>query len=120
MAPEVLSKKYDEKCDVWSCGIIMYYMLSGSLPFKGKNQKEIFDKVREARVCFTDPLWKEISIQAKVLIKKMLTVNVKERARADEVLNSEWIQQHNKQENEQNIELHDELIKRMMKNIKHI
>ena len=45
IAPEVLENNYDEKCDVWSCGVIMYILLCGYPPFKGKNHKEIFDKI---------------------------------------------------------------------------
>lgn len=41
IAPEVLTSEYDEKCDIWSLGVIMFILLAGKPPFEGKNEAEI-------------------------------------------------------------------------------
>jgi calcium-dependent protein kinase len=82
---------YDEKCDVWSCGVIMYILLCGQPPFKGKSHKEIFEKIRYGKFSFIHPEWAHVSRLAKILIKKMLTYNPDERISAEEALNDEWI-----------------------------
>jgi calcium-dependent protein kinase len=45
IAPEVLRRKYSEKCDIWSCGIIMYILLSGKPPYKGISEKQVIEMV---------------------------------------------------------------------------
>jgi calcium-dependent protein kinase len=71
VAPEVLTKSYTEKCDVWSCGIILYMMLCGHPPFRGTTQKEILCNVRHQTLYFeskpsdnSDDLWKNTAIEA--------------------------------------------------------
>lgn len=45
IAPEVLTYDYDEKCDVWSAGVILYIMLCGYPPFNARTDEEIYKKI---------------------------------------------------------------------------
>ena len=49
MAPEVINDKYNEKCDIWSCGVILYILLSGNVPFNGRDEREITQKIKYAQ-----------------------------------------------------------------------
>ena len=82
MAPEVLLKKYNEKCDIWSLGVILYILLCGKPPFSGKTDDEILKKVMENEVAFTHEEWKTVSDDAKNLIKRMLTKDIAKRISA--------------------------------------
>jgi len=68
VAPEVLKGIYDEACDVWSLGIILYIFLCGYPPFEGDNNKEIFKNVLQQKLTFDPVDWKNISSDAKALL----------------------------------------------------
>ena len=72
IAPEVLKKCYTEKCDIWSIGIILYILLWGYPPFKGKNEDEIIQSVLTDELVFPQEEWMFISDEAKDLICHML------------------------------------------------
>jgi calcium-dependent protein kinase len=52
MAPEVIEKQYNEKCDVWSAGVILYILLCGHPPFEAKSAKEIYLKILKGHFSF--------------------------------------------------------------------
>ena len=72
LSPEVLKGNYNEKCDIWSLGIILYILLCGYPPFKGSNEKEIIKKISSLKFEFRQAEWKNISESAKNLISNML------------------------------------------------
>ena len=67
-SPEVLANNYNVECDVWACGILMYILLSGSIPFKGKTEEEITNKILSGKFEFDKELFKYVSDEAKELI----------------------------------------------------
>ncbi len=94
IAPEVLKKKYDEKCDIWSCGVILYILLCGFPPFNGENDKEIMDRVAKGTYSFDFDEWKGVSIEAKQFIKKMLEYDPSKRYNAEQSMNDAWIKKY--------------------------
>ena len=42
MSPEIIKGNYDEKCDIWACGVILYTLLGGYPPFNGSTDKDIY------------------------------------------------------------------------------
>lgn len=90
VAPEVLFGNYDEKCDVWSCGVIMYILLSGRTPFESNNEAELVKKIKVGNFYFPAKEWSGVSQDAKHLIKRLLTFNPEKRPSAQAALGDEW------------------------------
>ena len=90
ISPEVIQGKYNQKCDIWSAGVILYAMLGGHFPFKGKNNQEIFRNISKLNYEFPKEEWKLISSEVKDLIKHMLCTENK-RYKAEEVLKHPWL-----------------------------
>lgn len=90
LAPEILQGEYDEKCDLWSIGVILYIMLCGTPPLNGDDE-QVLAKVKIGKWSFDKSIWKIISEPAKDLIEKLMEVNVNKRLTAQEALAHPWL-----------------------------
>ncbi|KAK3038027.1 hypothetical protein RJ639_032006, partial [Escallonia herrerae] len=92
VAPEVLSNQgYDgAAADVWSCGVILYVLMAGYLPFDETDLPTLYKKVNDAD--FSCPFW--FSPAAKSLIHRILDPNPETRIRIDEIKGDPWFQKN--------------------------
>ncbi|CAD8197215.1 unnamed protein product [Paramecium pentaurelia] len=112
VAPEILDymegqQFYDEKCDVFSAGVILYLLITGGQPFTGKDQKAILKANKDCQIDFDDSLFKSAPIQMQDLIKSMLQKKPSYRLSSTECLRHPYFkelakQQQIKQEKYQN------------------
>ncbi|KAL8113232.1 hypothetical protein AgCh_020525 [Apium graveolens] len=88
VAPEVINNKgYDgAKADLWSCGVILYVLMAGYLPFEESNLMALYKKIFKAD--FSCPPW--FSSSAKKLIKRILDPSPITRITIQEVIENEW------------------------------
>ena len=85
-SPEVVDNLYDERSDEWSCGVLMYILLSGVPPFFGETEEEIFEKVKKCKYDFTPAPFKKVSKNCKDLIRRLLEPKKQYRIKANEAL----------------------------------
>lgn len=90
IAPEVLSRKYDKACDLWSIGVITYILLAGYPPFYGESDQEIFASVRHGYFDFPSPEWDSISSEAKDFITQLLQKDPSARMTATQAISHCW------------------------------
>lgn len=94
-APEVLGgghNSYDAKVDVWSLGVLLFTMISGSLPFsEAYGPPDVFTQILKSPLRFRQKIWRTVNPQISNLIKQMLTKDPRFRMTIDDVLNHPWM-----------------------------
>jgi len=94
MAPEVLNgrnKAANPAIDVWSMGVILHTLLHGSLPFDGKNRKEIIEKIVYGKYQIAPEVKKKLSLECQDLLSRMLIVDYKNRINTYEIMDHPWV-----------------------------
>ena len=95
IAPEVLKKAYNEKCDTWSAGVLLYMMLVGRAPFDGKDDEEIIENIEKGQFNKNHRKLIAASREIQDLVSKLLEVNPTVRLSASEALKHPWFKKFN-------------------------
>ena len=90
MAPEVINGKYNEKCDIWACGVIMYIMLCGKPPFYSSDEEELKHKICSMKYDLNYKEYENVSQDAIDLLKSIF-FHMDQRPSSSEILDNKWI-----------------------------
>jgi calcium-dependent protein kinase len=92
IAPEIIAeKKYNSKADIWSLGVVVYYLIWGYPPFDGDDRAELFSKIKSGKFSFNGKIWKWVSQDCQEFIMLCLTKDAKLRPSADRLMKHKWI-----------------------------
>ncbi|CAI5483002.1 unnamed protein product [Closterium sp. Yama58-4] len=94
-APEMVrGRKYGKRADVWSMGVVLCAMLTGRVPFAGKDRADaegLRRSILRGAINFSAPAWAPVSAGARDLVRRMLEVDPRRRLKAAEVLQHPWV-----------------------------
>ncbi|KAL3273733.1 hypothetical protein HHI36_015162 [Cryptolaemus montrouzieri] len=96
VAPEIIDGNYSEyskQVDIWSLGVILFYMVSKELPFRSTDRATLNKLIINGKYNLNSSKWVGVSSSAKDLIRKMLVVNPEKRLTIEKVLQHPWIAQ---------------------------
>ena len=86
IAPEVLKGQYDEMCDIWSCGVILFAMICGYLPFEDPNTANLYKKILNGD--YSIP--KFVSQESRDLITNILNTDPDKRFKISDIRKHPW------------------------------
>ena len=94
MAPEVLCRSYDKRCDACSIGVIAYILLCGYPPFNGADDRKTHRAVLRGRHYFIEEDWRGVGTEALDFIQRLLRTEPLERMTVAQALNHPWMVRH--------------------------
>lgn len=102
MAPEIVNnEKYDSAVDTWSLGILLYELIHGYSPFRGKDMSQVMKNIKEHKLV----IHKNISKECKDIICKLLSVNPQERLKVNEIFTHPFVVKYTPESINANIRL---------------
>lgn len=87
ISPEMLQGHYSSQCDIWSLGIVLYFALTGLLPFDGENLDGLFNNIRYTEV----KEWGNCSSDAVLFLKQMVIKAPTQRITPQSALTHPWL-----------------------------
>jgi len=84
----------NRKADIWSVGVILYFILGGRLPFDNDDKEVMFRNIVTSNVVYDGPIWALTSNEAKKFIKDLLVRHPKDRKEISELLQDKWLTQY--------------------------
>lgn len=89
-SPQVHAGEYTEACDLWSCGVLVFVLLSGHAPFGAEADAAVVDAVRAGRIPFGEA-WAQLSPEAKDIAGRLLAVEEADRLKPRQALEHAWL-----------------------------
>ena len=93
MAPEIFNNDYQNECDLWSCGVIMFRLLTGVAPFEDQNEQQTIDRIKAGK--YDKKLLSNLDSKEKDLLSQLLEVNPKKRITAHKALEHSLFKHYN-------------------------
>ena len=117
-APEIIKGEYDEKVDVWAIGVITYLLLCGDPPFGGMDGEAMLtvkNNILQCNFSFEPKeVWDNVSDAAKNFVKRLLTLDPKERPSAQEAQRDEWLNVYSKKDPKDSAPLSPKLVNNLL------